>query len=282
MTLGLDTTSLGRGANKSPRYRVALLAGATVCVLALVVRLMPLDSLAVGGGVRASGLAPRGLTLAADAVAENGLLIIGDVHGCIEELDEMLRHRKPGQLVVFVGDVLLKGPDSEAVVQRLKGVGALGVLGNNDASVLSFLEGEDSPNPAVLATAATLSPDSVLFLRSLPHFIRVPSLNTIIVHAGVCPGSSPETSIPEDLMNLRSVLPDGTCVRTVTGEPWAGAWKGPETIIFGHDAIRGLQRTPHAIGLDAGCVYGHQLVGLHWPADELVHVAAKAVYAGEK
>ncbi len=81
MTLGLDTTSLGRGANKSPRYRVALLAGATVCVLALVVRLMPLDSLAVGGGVRASGLAPRGLTLAADAVAENGLLIIGDVHG---------------------------------------------------------------------------------------------------------------------------------------------------------------------------------------------------------
>ncbi len=76
---------------------------------------------------------------------------------------------------------------------------------------------------------------------------------------------APQSSSPNDLLNIRSVLPDGSCILSGAGAPWAPSWKGPEVVIFGHDAVRGLQRTPLAIGLDTGCVYGNRLTALHWP-----------------
>jgi hypothetical protein len=84
-------------------------------------------------------------------------------------------------------------------VQRLKDVGALGVLGNNDASVLSFLEGEDSPNPAVLATAATLCvPTTVssLFLPLSPSlFLPLSPSPSLPLSPSLSPSPSPTPSL---------------------------------------------------------------------------------------
>jgi hypothetical protein len=68
------------------------------------------------------------------------VISIGDVHGCIDELQDLLREcdYQPGDLVVFLGDMVSKGPDSSSVVQMAREIGAIGVRGNHDFEVIRW------------------------------------------------------------------------------------------------------------------------------------------------
>ena len=68
------------------------------------------------------------------------VIAIGDVHGCIEELQDLLRecNYHPGDLIVFLGDLVSKGPDSISVVQMAREIGAIGVRGNHDFEVIRW------------------------------------------------------------------------------------------------------------------------------------------------
>jgi hypothetical protein len=68
------------------------------------------------------------------------LIAIGDVHGCIDELQALLRKcdYRIGDLVLFLGDLVSKGPDSLSVVQMAREIGAIGVRGNHDFEVIRW------------------------------------------------------------------------------------------------------------------------------------------------
>ena len=68
------------------------------------------------------------------------VIAIGDVHGCIDELQDLLREcdYRPGDLIVFLGDLVSKGPDSISVVQMAREIGAIGVRGNHDFEVVRW------------------------------------------------------------------------------------------------------------------------------------------------
>jgi len=99
-----------------------------------------------------------------------------------------------------------------------------------------------------------------------------------VVHAGAVAGVPLEKQDREHLLTLRSIRDDGTPSKRVEGTPWAKLWQGPERLVFGHDAVRGLQQYRFATGLDTGCVYGGRLTALILPEQRLVSVPARRAY----
>ena len=228
-----------------------------------------------------------------DAVVERArqnqprVIAIGDVHGCIDELKALLRKcdYHPGDLIVFLGDLVCKGPDSLSVVQMAREVGALGVRGNHDFEVVRWHQAiKSGADPPVIGSehyyvASALSTADLKWMYSLPWFISSSQLNSLFVHAGFVSGIRLAKQNPRLMMNMRSILPDGTVTsKFFNNWPWARLWDGPQTILFGHDADRGLQQYEHAIGLDTGCVYGGKLTACILPEKRLVSVNAKQEY----
>ena len=194
------------------------------------------------------------------------LAIIGDVHGCADELQLMLSKLDDRQ-VVFVGDLVGKGPQSSRVLQIAQSIHALTVRGNHDQYAI-----EDEKN------RLGLSAGELKYLSNAPYFLRFPSLNLLVVHAGFVPNAPANETSPEDMMTMRNVVDGRPTSSGKEGIAWAEAWQGPEHVVFGHDAKRKLQVHNFATGLDTGCVYGGKLTALLLPENKLVTVDALNTY----
>jgi len=214
-------------------------------------------------------------------------LIVGDIHGCLEELRALLEEVRFGgdDRLVSVGDLVGKGPDGAGVVRMLREGGHEAVLGNHDDKLLRWRAG-DRGRPLKdthQRDADALSEADWAWLEALPLYLELPEHETIVVHAGLVPGVPLDAQRREDLLHMRTLRPDGTASSEQgDGEPWASQWDGPQRVVFGHDAIRGLQRWPRAVGLDTGCCYGGRLSGLLLPDNRVVSQRAFAPYVEVK
>lgn len=211
-------------------------------------------------------------------------VFVGDIHGCLDDFKTLLAlvgWSAPSESapaaqsprIVSVGDLVAKGPDSVGVVRFCRENGIEAVMGNHDYRVLHPMAGTEHER-----IRAALSADDVSWLSAMPLWLRVPEHNILAVHAGVPPDVSPDDDSlaavdANDLMNMRSVLPGGKVSASPDeGKPWAPLWPGPVRVVFGHDAVRGLQREKFAVGLDTGCCYGNQLSALVMPDNVVLTV----------
>ena len=185
-------------------------------------------------------------------------IFIGDVHGCGDELEELL-HTVAANRVVFVGDLFTKGPCPKKVWRLIQQVNGEAVLGNHDDWMIR--------NQKYLS----LPQEAKQWLTNLP--LRLEGESWVVVHAGVAPEGL-LTSRKQSLVMRR--WPDDSC----TSHPfWWQLYRGKKLVIYGHDAARGLQdHRPYTLGLDTGCVYGNRLTAYLLEEDRIVHVAAKQVY----
>ncbi len=204
------------------------------------------------------------INLSKDHIAR--VIVIGDVHGCIEELCELLIkvNYLPGDQVILLGDLVAKGPYSSDVVRLAMDINALAVRGNHDQETLRqatlFLKGDTSIRMVTkhLRIAKHLSADQIKWLSTLPYYIRSKDLGVLFVHAGMEDGIPLENQLPSVMLTMRSLInqgkkgikkPSSICY---LAHPWAPSWKGPLKIYFGHDSARGFQKYNAAVGIDTG------------------------------
>lgn len=208
--------------------------------------------------------------------------VVGDIHGCYEELLALVRSVGLGESdrLVAVGDLITKGERSREVLELfMTDERFSSVIGNHDRALLEYWKGERKKKelkPSQKRCAKELKEGRELyaaFLDTLPGYI---DLGThVVVHAGLRPGVPLSEQTLDDLTALRTLGPDR---ESRTGTPWYEAYEGERLALFGHWPSATPRRGPRALGLDTGCVYGYKLTAYQIETGEFHTVPALRAY----
>ena len=207
-------------------------------------------------------------------------IVVGDIHGCYDELTQLLEKVNFGEddRVVAVGDLITKGPKNREVLELFMTDARFStVIGNHDLALRRKWNGEKIKlKPSQKATHKELKREKevyVSFLNKLPFTI---DLDThLVVHAGLRPNVELYSQTTDDMTRLRSL---GKDLESRNGTPWYDVYDGDKVVIFGHWPSPEPRRGKKAIGLDTGCVYGHNLTAYIIETDEFVSVPAHRAY----
>jgi hypothetical protein len=203
-------------------------------------------------------------------------IIVGDVHGCSAELRALLDRVAfaPGSdQIVFVGDLIARGPDSLGVLDVVRETGGTVVRGNHEDRLLAWKRAQDARARGEFALAPdlgrlhnevahSLRPEDWALLAATPVTYLLAANKTLVVHAGVVPGIPLEQQDPAIMMRIRSVGDRGEARDHGGATPWGARYVGPPHVVFGHAASLESQIHPFATGIDTGCVYGGYLTAM--------------------
>lgn len=197
-------------------------------------------------------------------------VFIGDVHGCSRELQDLLDRIRwtPDDRVVFVGDLVGRGPDSRGVLEQARRIQAVSVVGNHELRFLRVraaraLGERGAPlSPGHYADLDAFTEEDWACMRAMPKALEFPEHGVLVVHAGIVPGLPIDQHSLDDLTRMRAIDAEGKATSRYSPTPWAASYRKAPHVVFGHNARAGLQLYSHATGLDTGCVYGNALTAL--------------------
>jgi hypothetical protein len=210
-------------------------------------------------------------------------IIVGDVHGCYEELLQLMEkvnYQSSTDRLIFVGDLINKGPQSLDVLEFAENANAEVVVGNHELRFLEYLR-----NPLVgnyvlhelkhrMGKRLSFWKD---YLESMPAFIEEDDF--LVVHAGLQPGAHPKDTAIDILTTIRTWDGLGDDLNHWNDPAWFELYEGDKHVVYGHWAANGLTRHSKVTGLDSGCVYGNALSCLIMPENRIVQVGAFSEYA---
>jgi len=224
--------------------------------------------------------------------------IIGDVHGCLDELTELLARLgyeggvpPAGRKAVFVGDLVDRGPKIPGVLRLVMAMvdagHALCVPGNHDIKLMRKLRGKDVQITHGLADSLQqLETETPEFRESVAKFLDglvshyvFDDGKLVVAHAGM----------KEEMQGRGSgKVRDFALYGETTGETdefglpvrfnWAAGYRGKAMVVYGHVAVEEAEWLNRTIDIDTGCVFGGKLTALRYPELELVSVAAHRTY----
>ncbi|WP_324663786.1 metallophosphoesterase family protein [Haloarcula sediminis] len=199
-----------------------------------------------------------------DASAWDDIYVVGDVHGCRGTLERLLGELSPtdDDLVVFVGDLVRKGPDSKGVLDLVRErENLVSVRGNNEQKLVDGRKSIDA-----------LTDADYEYVESMP--VAISWDDALVVHGGIDHRKPVVEHTLTELLNNRSLVPEASYERPY----WFETRRESPRVFFGHTVLADPFVTDHAVGLDTGCVYGGQLTAYDYRADELVTVEPPETY----
>lgn len=208
-------------------------------------------------------------------------LVIGDVHGCSDELRKLWAAAREPDDIVLVGDLFTKGPDPVGVYELIRRHEMQAVRGNHDQRLLDVVEGQrphDTHGHEVVAKLDADAPGWREWLADRPYVLEIAGWT--VVHAALHPSGDLALTTPYTATVLRRWPDDAP------DDPrWWAVYHGDRRVVFGHDARQGLVEAhpdaeghPRVIGLDTGCVYGGRLTGRWLEEHRFVSVLAAQAY----
>jgi protein phosphatase len=232
--------------------------------------------------------------------------IIGDVHGCFDELQELMTALgysvvrngdgyqvgvPEGRKAIFLGDLVDRGPRILDVLRLVMGMVQAGtahcVPGNHDMKLLQKLRGKDVKMAHGLAdSVAQLEAESPEFKSRVAEF-----LDSLISHYVLDDGKLvvAHAGMKEEMQGRGSgAIRSFALFGETTGETdefglqvrynWAADYRGKASVVYGHTPIAEPQWLNRTINIDTGCVFGGKLTALRYPEKEFVSVPARRVY----
>jgi len=227
------------------------------------------------------------------------LVIVGDVHGCKDELEALLEkvsfNRDSGDHLILTGDMLNKGPKSTEVVDLARSLRASCVRGNHEDRILLLrhqmrvegtLKMSNSNEAQERQIARQLTEEQAAWLDGCPLILKVGQIHgmgqVVVVHGGLVPGLALDKQDPSSVMNMRTIdLDTHVPSASKNGIHWTKLFNkhqsltesrlkesdldpqsGLTTVVYGHDAASSLSIKPYTKGLDSGCVKGNKLSAL--------------------
>lgn len=247
-----------------------------------------------------------------DKKEENGPFdIVGDIHGCFDELHELLVklgysitrvdadfsnfgfkvEHPENRKAVFLGDLTDRGPDSPSVLKLVMSMVNSGtaycVPGNHDIKLQKFLNGKDvQMRHGLEITVKQLESESAEFKKAVEKFLYnlvshyvFDSGKLVVAHAG----------LREEMQGRGSGAVRSFCqFGETTGETdefglpvrynWAKEYRGKAKVVYGHTPVPAPEWLNRTINIDTGCVFGGKLTAFRYPEEELVSVQAKQMY----
>ncbi len=233
--------------------------------------------------------------------------IIGDVHGCFDELvalltklgyeisnlteGETLVKHPQNRKVMFVGDYVDRGPKVVEVLRLIMEMHKTGIAicvpGNHDTKLARALRGKNVTKTHGLAESlAQLEDESEEFKTRIAEFIEglvshyfLDNGKLVVAHAGM----------KQELQGRASGrVREFALYGETTGETdefglpirlnWAEEYRGTATVVYGHTPVAEPQWINRTINIDTGCVFGGNLTALRYPEKELVSIAAHQTY----
>ena len=229
--------------------------------------------------------------------------IIGDVHGCATELEDLLDelgYRRDasgvfqpshGRSAVFVGDLVDRGPRIAEVlriaIDMVAAGAAFAVPGNHDLQLARLLAGEDVPIvygldktlDALAAEPPGFSDRVAEFFDTIKGHYLFDAGRLAVAHTGLAERFHGEDT-PECRMLAAYGVVNGEIDSTdfATRHSWLADYRGKAAVVYGHTPVAEAQWDGRTIDIDTGCVYGGRLTAVRWPERTIVSVPAREPY----